>query len=97
VERSIRTRAAESRGLRTRGAPPGSGRAPTWRLRGNRILIECKDDIRRRLGSPTDGADVVILAWHQREHALMQASGKRKLNPSRAFGRGAGPLAWTAS
>src|SRR5262245_7962560 len=44
--------------------------APTWRLRGNAILIESKDDIRKRLGASTDDADAVILAWHQRAQAL---------------------------
>ncbi len=43
--------------------------APIWRLRGNRILIESKDDTRRRLGSSTDRADALILEWHGREDA----------------------------
>ena len=33
--------------------------APTWKLRGDQILIESKDDIRARLGSSTDDADAV--------------------------------------
>jgi hypothetical protein len=41
--------------------------APTWKLRGEAILIESKDEIRKRLGSSTDDADAVILAWHRRE------------------------------
>lgn len=45
--------------------------APTWKLRGNAILIESKDDIRDRLGSSTDDADAVILAWHKREAWVM--------------------------
>ena len=44
--------------------------APTWRLRGKAILIESKDDIRKRLGASTDDADAVILAWHQRAQAM---------------------------
>jgi Terminase large subunit, T4likevirus-type, N-terminal len=66
--------------------------APTWRLRGSTILIESKDDIRKRLGTSTDDADAVILAWHQRDHALRRQTGTGKLNPGRAFGWGSG---WT--
>jgi len=44
--------------------------APTWSLRGDRILIESKDEIKKRLGSSTDRADAVILAWHRRDYAL---------------------------
>jgi hypothetical protein len=43
--------------------------APTWKLRGKAILIESKDDIKKRLGASTDDADAVILAWHKREDA----------------------------
>jgi hypothetical protein len=50
--------------------------APTWTLRGDRIVIESKEDIRKRLGSSTDRADAVILAWHKRDQAiLMQTLG----------------------
>ena len=63
--------------------------APTWRLRGNAIVIESKDDIRKRLGTSTDDADAVILAWHKRDDALRRQT-KRKLEP----GRHLGPLGW---
>ena len=56
--------------------------APTWRLRGNEILIESKDDVRKRLGTSTDDADAVILAWHKRDDALRRQT-KRKLEPGR--------------
>ena len=61
--------------------------APTWKLRGNAILIESKEDIRRRLGTSTDDADAVILAWHKRDEALRRQT-KRKLEPGRAMGPG---------
>ena len=61
--------------------------APTWKLRGNAILIESKDDIRKRLGTSTDDADAVILAWHKRDDALRRQT-KRKLEPGRALGIG---------
>ena len=61
--------------------------APTWRLRGNAILIESKDDIRKRLGTSTDDADAVILAWHKRDDALRRQT-RRKLEPGRYTGPG---------
>jgi hypothetical protein len=51
--------------------------APTWKLRGDAILIESKDDIRARLGSSTDDADAVILAWHRREEAIARRQPRR--------------------
>jgi hypothetical protein len=44
--------------------------ASTGKPRGDKILIESKNDVRARLGSSTDDADAVILAWHQREAAI---------------------------
>ena len=46
--------------------------APTWTPRGASILIESKDDIRARLGSSTDDADAVVLAWHRRADAMVR-------------------------
>ena len=60
--------------------------APTWKLRGNAIVIESKDDIRKRLGTSTDDADAVILAWHKRDDALRRQT-KRKLEPGQAMAR----------
>jgi hypothetical protein len=61
--------------------------APTWTLRGSAILIESKDEIRKRLGTSTDDADAVILAWHQRADALRRQT-RPRLNPGRALGPG---------
>jgi hypothetical protein len=48
--------------------------APRWSVkRGNSILIESKDDIRARLGTSTDRADVVVMLWHRRREAAVQA------------------------
>ena len=58
--------------------------APTWRLRGNAIVIESKEDIYRRIGASTDDADAVILAWHKHDEALRR-QGKRRLDPGRAM------------
>lgn len=43
--------------------------APTWSLRGDKIIVESKDEVRKRLGSSTDEADAYLLAWHRREEA----------------------------
>ena len=47
--------------------------APTWRLRGNAIVIESKEDICKRLGTSTDDADAVMLAWHKRDRGAAAA------------------------
>ena len=44
--------------------------APTWTLRGDKIVIESKEDIRKRLGMSMDDADAVVLALYQRQDAL---------------------------
>ena len=64
--------------------------APTWKLRGNAILIESKDDIRKRLGTSTDDADAVVLAWHKREDALRRQMRTRRLDPGIGLGWGGG-------
>ena len=47
-------------------------------------MIESKDEIRKRLGTSTDDADAVILAWHKRDEALRRQT-KRELEPGRAL------------
>jgi len=74
-------------------APPPDRRlaaqlaAPTWKLRGNAIVIESKDAIRKRLGTSTADADAVILARHRRDDAPRRKAGRR-LNPGRHLGPG---------
>ena len=51
--------------------------APTWKLRGESILVESKEEIRKRLGSSTDDADAVILAWYRREPAALVMTQRR--------------------
>jgi hypothetical protein len=67
--------------------PPGSTLkaqlcAPTWRDQGGKILIESKDDIRKRLGSSTDEADAVIMAWNLRSRALSAYAAANKRYPT---------------
>jgi hypothetical protein len=59
--------------------------AATWSLRGDKILVESKDDIRKRLGVSPDRADAVMLAWHKRDQALFMAEHGSKLNREWAY------------
>lgn len=44
---------------------------PTWKMRGDKILIESKDEVMKRLGgASTDDADAVLMAWGERETAV---------------------------
>ena len=43
-----------------------------WGLRGNQILIESKDDVRARIGTSTDEADAVIMAWANQHLAIAE-------------------------
>jgi hypothetical protein len=43
-----------------------------WRAPDKHIIVESKDDIRKRIGSSTDEADAVIMAWFYREQALLR-------------------------
>ncbi|WP_152552991.1 terminase family protein [Nitratireductor basaltis] len=46
---------------------------PRWELRGSDILIESKEDIKKRIGGSTDEADVAVQLWHRREYAAHKA------------------------
>lgn len=46
--------------------------APQWGLRGHTIVVESKDQLRKRLGSSTDEADAVLMAWAMRATALAE-------------------------
>ena len=39
---------------------------PRYRVKGTNILIEEKAEVRKRVGSSTDRADAVIMAWNRR-------------------------------
>jgi hypothetical protein len=46
---------------------------PHFMIRGKDLIIESKDDIRKRLnGASTDEADAVIMAWLYRDQAISQ-------------------------
>lgn len=52
--------------------------APRWVLKGTKIFVESKDEIRKRLGASTDHADAVLMAWHNRGKALVRDFVKRR-------------------
>jgi hypothetical protein len=64
--------------------------APTWQLRNTAILIESKEEICKRLGTSTDIADAVTIAWHLRDQALRRQNGSRLM-----VGRGVIPGGWS--
>lgn len=49
--------------------------APIWGPKGRTMFVESKEELRKRLGSSTDEADAVLLAWLRRTAAL-SARGK---------------------
>lgn len=58
--------------------------APRYRLRGDAVLIEDKDEIRKRLGTSTDCADAVVMAWRRRAGPVRR--GLKLERPVRAGG-----------
>ena len=52
--------------------------APVWELRKDRIKVESKEELKKRLGASTDRADAVLMAWLKREEAAMTAAGRRR-------------------
>jgi hypothetical protein len=62
--------------------------APKWKLSGTKIQVESKDDIRKRLGSSTDDADAVIMAWYHRDRSVVT---ERSEDPRPSF-----PGSWMA-
>ncbi|MEI2388087.1 hypothetical protein [Breoghania sp. JC706] len=47
--------------------------AHRWIMRSGQILIESKEDIRKRVGSSPDEADAVVMAWNWRQMAALNA------------------------
>jgi hypothetical protein len=50
--------------------------APTWKPVGDKIQVESKEDIRDRLGTSTDRADAVIMAWVDRAWSMLRKETK---------------------
>ena len=51
--------------------------APTWKLTTRGILLESKDDIKKRLGRSPDRADAVVMALSEGSKAAARALGRR--------------------
>lgn len=49
---------------------------PHFIVKGTTMQVESKDDLRQRLGSSTDEADQILMAWHHRDEAIA-----KRLNP----------------
>lgn len=52
------------------------GSAPRWELRGGKIYVESKEDIRARLKASTDHFDAIVIAWHIRARGLAKRAAK---------------------
>lgn len=50
---------------------------PHWRIVKGQLLVEEKDEVRKRIGSSTDEADAVLGAWQYREQALLDIMQRR--------------------
>jgi hypothetical protein len=55
--------------------------APTWKLTARGILLESKDDIRKRLGRSPGKGDAVVMAWSEGNRAAMQRAQKKPYKP----------------
>lgn len=51
---------------------------PRYKIKGTNILIEAKDDIKKRVGSSPDRADAYVIAWHRRIAAHKEAQRKQR-------------------
>jgi Terminase large subunit, T4likevirus-type, N-terminal len=48
-----------------------------WELRGGKIIVESKDDVKKRLGSSPDIWDAYVMAWHIRGRGLRKQVERR--------------------
>jgi len=46
---------------------------PRWELRGNKIKIEDKEEIKKRIGGSPDRADVAVMLWSRKDFATYTA------------------------
>lgn len=62
--------------------------APRYKVKGTKILIESKDEIKKRIGGSTDKADAVVQAWDRRMYGGRQ--------PAEAYPTYGGRGSWLA-
>jgi hypothetical protein len=56
--------------------------APHWELTARGVLIEDKDDIKKRLGRSPDKGDAVVMAWSEGQRAVKRGLGSPDLTHS---------------
>lgn len=56
--------------------------APHWELTARGVLIEDKDDIKKRLGRSPDKGDAVVMAWSEGQRAVKRGLGSPHLTHS---------------
>lgn len=66
--------------------PPGArilaeGSSPRWQLKGGKIYIESKEDIRDRIGASPDVFDAMVMAWHIRARGVVKQMRKSPNSP----------------
>ncbi len=65
--------------------------AHRYKVKGDRIQIEEKDEVKERVGSSPDEADAVVIAWHRRRAAV-----KRPVAPKGPRAEPRGNTGWLA-
>jgi len=59
--------------------------AATYAIKKDKIFVEPKLEIRKRLGTSPDRADSIVLAWHDRARALFMGRHGKKLDREWAY------------
>lgn len=59
--------------------------AATYSIKGDKIFVEPKLEIRKRLGTSPDRADSIVLAWHDRSRAVFMSRHGKKLDGEWAY------------
>ena len=56
-----------------------------WGVRGDSILLESKDEVRKRIGASPDRADALAQAWSRRSAKALQEQAKRIKRPAQSW------------
>lgn len=69
--------ALDPKGTENIALPPGAallaeGSAPRWNMKGGRLYIESKEEIKDRIGVSTDVLDAIVIAWHIRAKGIVK-------------------------
>ena len=66
--------------------------ASRWKPKSGKILVESKDDIRKRLGVSPDEADAIVIAWHIRNRSFKRERPGPKIHKGPRLSGGSGWL-----